>query len=263
MSNATLSAFTSLRTLLSLALASNLLLGCASAPQVEIPTSVPEIRPGILTGYLPRNALPDSLALLPPPPAPGSAALAADEAAFLATVPLRGTPRWALAARDANLVFPKAADAFSCTLDAPVGPDTTPNLYMLLRRSLTDAGLATYGAKDHYKRTRPFVANKVPSCTPADEKFLRDDGSYPSGHAAIGWVIGLILTDLVPQKQDALLKRGYDFGESRVICRVHWQSDVAAGRLMASAAYARLQSDPVFAAQRERARAELAKQFSR
>jgi acid phosphatase (class A) len=56
-----------------------------------------------------------------------------------------------------------------------------------------------------------------------------------------------------------MLKRGFDFAESRVVCRVHWRSDVAAGRLMASAVYARLQSDPVFKAQRDLARAELAK----
>ena len=174
------------RRLLSLALAGGLLIGCASAPQVDIPTTVPELRPGILIGYLPRAALPDSLALLPPPPAPGSPAQAADEAAFLATVPLRGSPRWNLAASDANLVFPKAADAFACALNAPIGPESTPNLYMLLRRSLTDAGLATYAAKDHYKRTRPFVANKAPTCTPNEEPMLSKDGSYPSGHSSLG-----------------------------------------------------------------------------
>jgi acid phosphatase (class A) len=44
------------------------------------PAPVPEIRPGILAGYLPPKVLPDSLALLPSPPAAGSAALARDEA---------------------------------------------------------------------------------------------------------------------------------------------------------------------------------------
>ena len=197
--------------MVSLVLAIGLLLGCASAPRIEIPTTVPELRPGILTGYLPRSALPDSLALLPPPPAPGSAAQTADDAAFAATVTLRETPRWELAARDANLVFPKAAEAFSCTLDAPISPDTTPNLYMLLRRSLTDAGLATYGTKDHYKRPRPFVVNKAPTCTPGEEAMLGKDGSYPSGHASLGWAWGLILAELAPQQANALVARGLAF----------------------------------------------------
>ena len=246
------------RRLLSLASAGGLLIGCASAPQVDIPTTVPELRPGILIGYLPRAALPDSLALLPPPPAPGSPAQAADEAAFLATVPLRGSPRWNLAASDANLVFPKAADAFACALNAPIGPEATPNLYMLLRRSLTDAGLATYAAKDHYKRTRPFVANKAPTCTPNEEPMLSKDGSYPSGHSSLGWAWALILTEVAPERTNQLLERGLAFGQSRVICGVHWQSDVTQGRVIGAGTVARLRADPVYNAQLEKARQELA-----
>ena len=44
-----------------------------------------------------------------------------------------------------------------------ISEQATPNLNMLLRRTLTDAGLATYKAKNHYQRTRPFVALKLPS----------------------------------------------------------------------------------------------------
>ena len=92
----------------------------------------------------------------------------------------------------------------------------------------------------------------------ASKSWLAASGSYPSGHTAIGWMLALVLTDVMPDKQDALLKRGYEFGESRVICRAHWLSDTLAGRVVASATYARLQSDPVFRAQRELARQELA-----
>ncbi|MBR7513679.1 phosphatase PAP2 family protein, partial [Mycobacterium tuberculosis] len=69
---------------------------------------------------------------------------------------------------------------------------------MLLQRSLVDAGLATYAAKDHYKRTRPFVFYKEKTCFPADEASLRSDGSYPSGHTAIGWAWALLLRDRGP-----------------------------------------------------------------
>ena len=55
------------------------------------------------------------------------------------------------------------------------------------------------------------------------------------------------------------LKRGYAYGQSRVVCRAHWQSDTTAGRVMASATFARLQSDPTFAAQLGLARTEMAK----
>jgi len=235
-----------------------LLAGCVSPPENIIPKDVPELRPGMLAGYLPRNVLPDSLALLPPPPAAGSSAHAADDEAFRATLPLRNTARWQLAAEDANLKFPKAADTFACALGAPVGPDTTPHLTTLLRRTLVDAGLSTYGAKDHYKRTRPFVVNKAPTCTPAEEATLAKDGSYPSGHAALGWAWGLILAEMAPERANALLARGHAYGQSRVVCGVHWQSDVTQGRVMGAAAVARLHADAVFRAQFDEAAKELA-----
>ena len=43
-----------------------------------IPEFHPELKLGALQGYLDPKAMPDSLALIPPPPAPGSAAFALD-----------------------------------------------------------------------------------------------------------------------------------------------------------------------------------------
>jgi acid phosphatase (class A) len=232
--------------------------GCASFEKQSEPAAVPEIRPGILAGYLQPKALPNSLALLPPPPAAGSAAFALDQEVSRKSFALRRTPRWKLAAEDADLMFPQAAGTFSCALDAPITEKDTPHLYMLLRRTLADAGLSTYKAKDHYSRTRPFVVNNEPTCTPGEEEHLKKDGSYPSGHAALGWGWALILTEIAPDREDALLARGRAFGESRVICNVHWQSDVVEGRFMGAAAVARLHADPAFRADLEAAKAEYA-----
>lgn len=44
---------------------------CASLETPSKPAAVPEVRPGILAGYLPPKALPNSLALLSPPPDTG------------------------------------------------------------------------------------------------------------------------------------------------------------------------------------------------
>ena len=238
------------------------LAGCQTAPPAP-PTSpevVGEFRAGsgYLKGYLDRKQLPDSLALLPKPPAEGSAEAAADLAVHRATRALRDTPRWALANADDNLKFPKAAEVFSCALDMPISQAATPHLNMLLRRTLLDAGLSTYGAKDHYKRQRPFAALKEGTCAPASEAALAKDGSYPSGHSALGWAWGLVLAGIAPDKADAVLQRAHAFGQSRVICGVHWQSDVDHGRVMGAAAVARLQSDPVFTAQVALARQEVA-----
>lgn len=232
--------------------------GCASFEKQSNPAVVPMIRPGILAGYLKPEALPNSLALLPPPPAKGSAAFALDQEDSKESLALRGTARWELATEDANLKFPQAAGTFSCALDAQINEQDTPHLYMLLRRTLADAGLSTYRAKNHYKRTRPFVMNKEPTCTPDDEEHLKKDGSYPSGHTAIGWAWALILTEIAPDRENAILARGRAFGESRVICNVHWHSDVVEGRFMGAATVARLHADPAFRAELEAAKAELA-----
>ncbi len=240
-----------------LAVCATLWTGCARLEGTAPAEPIPEVRPGILAGYLSPEALPDPVAFLPPPPAPGSAAQALDEEESRKTLRLRGTPRWELAAADAELLFPGAAGTFSCALGAPIDEEGTPSLYRLLRRTIADAGFATYGAKKRYERKRPFLLNGEPTCAPEQEEFLSTDGSYPSGHAAIGWAWSLILAELAPDRASELLARGRAYAESRQVCNVHWKSDVSAGRTVGSAAVAILRTDPVFRADLAAARAEL------
>ncbi|TVZ41640.1 acid phosphatase (class A) [Alteromonadaceae bacterium 2753L.S.0a.02] len=242
-----------------------LVAACASTTPVaqRPPTSIETVglvKEGLSLpkGYLDPTDLPDSLALLPAPPQPGSAAMAADQAAFEQAMKASAN-RQQVARDDADLDWKAQASSFEAILGTSLSDGSKPHTEMLLRRAMVDAGLSTYRAKKHYKRTRPFVVNRVGTCLPEQEDMLRQDGSYPSGHTAFGWMLALVLTDLVPEKQNELLKRGYDYGQSRVVCRAHWLSDTTAARMMASATFARLQSNPVFIAQRELARQELAK----
>ena len=254
------------RAALVMGLAAAGLMGCAVAPPVRpspptSPALVPELvkGTGVLIGYLDPKDLPDSAALLPPPPVLGSPAAAADEAAHRALSAHRATTRWQHAAADAELLkWPQAVATFGCALGMPITESATPHLTMLLRRTLGDAGLATYAAKQRYQRARPFVQLKEPLCTPADETLLAKDGSYPSGHASVGWAWGLILTELAPDRAGALIQRSLDYGTSRMVCSVHWASDVEAGRLIGAATVARMRADPVFQRQSELARAEVA-----
>jgi acid phosphatase (class A) len=55
--------------------------------------------------------------------------------------------------------------------------------------------------------------------------------------------MGIDFCEIFPAKMDTILKRGYEFGESRVICNVHWHSDVAMGRVMGATAVARLHAN--------------------
>jgi len=234
-----------------------ILAGCVDLEQPSGPAAVAEIAPGLLEGYLPADELPNSLLLVPPPPAEGSAAFARDEEASRETFALRGTERWDQAIKDADLHFPAAPDAFTDALGFRITETDTPHLYMLLHRTLTDAGLSTYAAKNHYVRKRPFMVNGQPIGTPDDEEALRKDGSYPSGHTAIGWAWALILCEIVPERTDAILARGREFGQSRTVCNVHWQSDVDEGRIMAASTVARLHADEGFLADLNGAKAEV------
>ena len=220
-----------------LVLASCLLvtLGCASARPVS-PPILPDGRPA---GFLHKQATPDGLALLPPPPEKGSASLALDEQVMSDSLNIRSS-RWDQAIADADLTFPSAPAAFSCALGAPITAKDTPHLYALLRRTWSDVWDGTRAPKDHYGRARPFMLNGKPSCTPADEPALRRNGSYPSGHTTVGWAWALILAEISPDRQDAVLRRGWAFGESRIVCNAHWYSDVVQGRALASAVVARL-----------------------
>ena len=239
-------------TQLKFAVIATVLLGlgaCVSSPTSKSTNTmlpVPERRPGVLIGYLQDAERPDSVAMLPPPPAPGSAAFANDESIRAAAAKLKGTKRWELAAADAELIKPSMLQTFSCPLGVPVNQTDTPNLARLLRRTLSDGSLSTYGAKAHYQRVRPFVAHNEGTCLLHDEESLRKNGSYPSGHAAIGWTQALVLAQVSPANADALFARGLAFGESRVICNAHWQSDIIEGKVVAAATFALLQNNATY-----------------
>ncbi len=241
---------------------------CTTAPTTPLPPTDPkqvgERLHGsgylLVNGYLQKSEQVDSLGLVPAPPAEGSAAMAEDIAESRRMTALQGTPRGAIAVKDAKLSFGKAEEtSFSCALGIPISEEVTPHVNILLRRVLTDAGTATFGAKDKYKRTRPFVYFKESSCTPHEEAVLSKDGSYPSGHATAGWAQALVLAELAPDRSDALLQRGRAYGQSRLICGAHWASDVVAGRMLGAGTVPRLHLNPVFKAQMEAARAEIAK----
>ena len=199
-------------------------------------------------GYLAPASLPLRLALLGAPPADGSAALARDEEAHRAAMSLKGSAREKLAASDAELEFPAPAKTFACALGTDISEKQTPHLYTLMQRVLSDAGGSTYAGKNAWNRTRPFVVHGEGTCQPSMEPLLRTDGSWPSGHSAAGWAWGLILAEVQPERATEVLARGLAFGQSRVICNAHWQSDVDAGRLMGAATVATLHGNKDFIA---------------
>lgn len=207
--------------------------------------------------FLQESQAPDSLALLPAPPAIDSIDFLNDKAQYEAGKMLRNTPRGKQAWQDAHVSGDGVPQAFSAAFGTTIDKEKTPEIFRLVMKMREDAGdLATRGAKQHYMRIRPFAFYNEPTCRSDEESTLSKNGSYPSGHTTIGWATALVLAEINPARQGDILKRGYEMGQSRVICGYHWQSDVTAARLVASAVVARLHADPAFASQLEKAKAE-------
>ena len=60
--------------------------------------------------------------------------MAADVELHRESLRWRDTPRWQLAASDANVKFPEAAEIFACAAGIRISQASTPNLYSLLQR---------------------------------------------------------------------------------------------------------------------------------
>lgn len=63
---------------------------------------------------------------------------------------------------------------------------------------------------------------------------------------SFGWAAALILAEINSARKTEILKRGYDFDQSRVFCGAHWQSDEDNGRIMGAAVVSALQSNKSF-----------------
>lgn len=200
----------------------------------------------------------DSIGLLPTPPLPiqkSDKVNSYDEAAYINGKKLRTAERGELAILDA--AGGKVHESFSPAFGIKISKEETPEIYKLIKNLRGETGsLAPRGAKKHYFRIRPFVYYGEPTCYAKDEERLSKDGSYPSGHAARGWAIALILGEINGMNKDAIYQRGYDMGQSRVICGYHWQSDVDAGRLIGAANVSYLHNNRGFMEQFYKAKAE-------
>ena len=201
---------------------------------------------------------------LPVYPEEGTPEFEADKIAYLHGYNLKGTERWQQAIQDADLHIANVAKIFSQSLGITISPETTPTLYKMFGDLLVDsADNATKTAKEFYMRKRPFVYFGNHSCQPIEEENrLRQNGSFPSGHTAYGWTLALVLAQIAPSHAETIIKRGYEFGQSRVICGAHWQTDVNAGRIVGAVEYSKLQTIAKFQEDLRKASEEINQQYS-
>jgi acid phosphatase (class A) len=216
-------------------------------------------RPAPLPGYVANQPPLSLLRLLPSPPDAGSIDEQADRFLYRQSRRGIGGPLWREAVGQLSVTSPAFVKAVSCAVGATLSPDRTPATMTLLRRAGADLARGVSAAKDYYKRPRPFSTDGGKACDP---DAARDGGkalgfAYPSGHAAVGWLWGLILADVRPERSAAVLKFGKSTGDLRIACRVHWASDVTGGRLLATALYQQIEDTPDYKADVLKAAAEL------
>jgi acid phosphatase (class A) len=197
-------------------------------------------------GYLQPSDL-DLGDLLPPPPAPDSAQDKADVALLRAMIANGGEARWQKALADDASVYDRFADQLGIMPDRK----RLPRLVRLLNRVSEDVLAATSKAKKRHPRPRPFqrfaLARVCGEKTPPKPEASPTTGtSYPSGHASLSWAVALVMMEAAPMQAGTLISRAAGYGNSRVVCGLHFPSDVEAGRITGAAIVDKLLAVPDF-----------------
>jgi acid phosphatase (class A) len=192
---------------------------------------------------------PDVLALLAPPPLPGSAEQNADLAEVRAVSSAASPDDKAAAFAE------KKFSVFNFTV--PVGgyfkEAKLPKTTAFFNRVQEDAAAVVDGAKDVYRRPRPYYTD--PSL--ANGK-LETSYSYPSGHSTETMTLGLVLTEVFPDKKDAILAHARQMGWHRVQIARHYPTDIYAGRVLAQAIVREFDANPQFQHDLAEVKAEVA-----
>lgn len=191
------------------------------------------------------------LEILPAPPAPGSAASDAELAELHRIEAARTAEETARAkADDEN----QTIFLYKTLFGDKFIKEKLPAVDALGARLKADESANAGAAKEAFHRVRPYNLDKTlhPVC-----KTKAKDDSYPSGHTTFGYLAGLALIDLVPERRDEILARAGDYAHNRLVCGVHFASDIAAARLLAYAVHGAMELDPEYRKMVDAARAEL------
>lgn len=191
----------------------------------------------------------DLTELLPPPPGADSTETRA-ELGELLVIQVTRTP---------DMVAQAQADAveevwrFADVLGPKFTPDTLPKTAALFERLVATDNAVLDPAKLHFNRQRPYMVSDLvrPIVKPTTS------GSWPSSHAALGTLMGIILADMLPEKRSALMERARAYAENRLVAGAHFASDVEMGRIAGTVIAAVALHQPSFAADYAAARLEL------
>ncbi|BCG71384.1 acid phosphatase [Mesorhizobium sp. 113-1-2] len=191
----------------------------------------------------------DLTMILPPPPANDSAQTKAELGEVLALQVTRTPEMVANAVADSEENVWRFANV--------MGPNFTkerlPKFSAFFDRVVETEGAVVDPAKDVWKRPRPHQLSDL--VKPAVK--LSSSGSWPSGHATVGTMMGIILADMVPEKRAEIMARAAEYAHNREVGGIHYASDVEMGKISGSVIAAVLLNRDDFKAEYEVARAEL------
>ena len=209
--------------------------------------------------YFTKAELPDMTKILPPFPEFESARFVADQSQHLwGRLMRQDEARAAQAQRDAVYSMQTVIDEMGPLFGLEITKEGTPEIYTILQDVCASCDSIYSDAKAKFNRLRPYTYYNEGTLIPEKEEKHRYEGSYPSGHTVFFWTSALLLADINQSNEamEALLARGYEFGQSRVIAGYHWQSDVDAGRTAGSVLYQLIRNHERFIGQLAKARAE-------
>jgi acid phosphatase (class A) len=202
----------------------------------------------------------DPSRLLSPPPKDGSEFQVKELAEVKRVVTTRTKERFAQAVWDAQHEDPTA---FAAVLGDGFDLKRLPNTAKLLASVVNDQAIAASTAKEYFHRKVP-VSVELPasykdwSCDTVDRKpETRGPRSYPSGHATLGYSVGVVLSALMPEKSQVILARAADYAHSREVCGDHYHTDIEASHALGTAVGAMLLNNAALQPQIAAARAEL------
>jgi acid phosphatase (class A) len=187
--------------------------------------------------------------LLAPPPEPDSREAKAELSRLLSLQVTRTPEMEAQALADGVQDVSRFADVVG-----PVLADgSLPKLRALFARIGATEEAVTDPAKTVWSRPRPFQTSDL--VRPVGR--VSQSGSYPSGHATVGALMGIVLADMVPERRAAIMRRAWAYGSSRLVTGNHFPSDVEAGRMAGTAIAAVLATRDDYRKGFEEAKAEL------
>jgi acid phosphatase (class A) len=143
--------------------------------------------------------------------------------------------------------------AYKNVLGAAFNPDALPITAELGVHVKNEQSVAGAALKTVFARPRPYQTDKTlhPACALTEAA-----NSYPSGHALTGYLEGLTLAEIVPEKRTEILARADDYAHNRLVCGVHYPSDIEASRRVAYMMFGYMMASPRFQRDLAAAKAE-------